>query len=36
MSSKNKKHFSKRMKIQVCELLQGLAETAIKRRCFEK
>ena len=35
MSSKNEKHFSKRLNIQVCELLQVLAEAATKR-CFEK
>ena len=31
----NKKHFSKRLNIQVCDLLQVLAEAAIER-CFKK
>ena len=35
MNSKNEKHFSRRLKIQVYELLQVLTETAIER-CFEK
>ena len=35
MSSRNEKHFSKRLNIQVCELLQVLVEKAIKR-FFEK
>ena len=35
MNSKNEKHFSRRFNIQVCELLQVLTETDIKR-FFEK
>ena len=35
MNSKNEKHFSRRLNIQVCELLKVLTETVIKR-CFEK
>ena len=35
MNNKNEKHFSRRLNIQVCELLQVLTEAAIKR-CFEK
>ena len=35
MKSKNEKHFPRRFNKQVCELLQVLTETAIKR-CFEK
>ena len=35
MNSKNEKHFSKILNIQVWELLQVLTEAAIKR-CFEK
>ena len=35
MNSKNEKHFSRGLNIQVYELLQGLTEAAIKR-CFEK
>ena len=31
MSSKNKKHFYRRMNIQVCELLQVLTEKAITK-----
>ena len=34
MNSKNEKHFSRRLNIQVCELLLVLTEAAIKR-CFE-
>ena len=34
MNSKNEKHFSRRLNIEVCEL-QVLTETAIKK-CFEK
>ena len=34
MNSKNEKHFSRRLNIQVCELLKVLAEAAIER-CFE-
>ena len=35
MNRKNKKHFSKRLNIQVCELLQVLPEANIKGY-FEK
>ena len=35
MNSKNKKHFTRRLNILTCKLLQVLAETAIER-CFEK
>ena len=35
MNSKNEKHFSWGLNIQVCELLQVLTEANIKR-CFEK
>ena len=35
MNSKNGKDFSRRLNIQVCELLQVLTEAAIKM-CFEK
>ena len=35
MNSKNKKHFSRRLNIQACELLQVLTEADIKR-FFEK
>ena len=35
MKSKNEKHFSRRLNIQGCELLQVPTEVAIKR-CFEK
>ena len=35
MNSKNEKHFSRRLNIQVCELLQVLPEADTKR-CFEK
>ena len=35
MNSKNEKHFSCGLNIQVCELLQVLKEANIKR-CFEK
>ena len=35
MSSKNEEHFSRRLNIQVYELLQVLTEVDIKR-CFEK
>ena len=35
INGKNKKHFSGRFSIQVCELLQVLTEAAIER-CFEK
>ena len=35
MSSKNEKHFYRRLNIQVCELLQVPREAAIGR-CFEK
>ena len=35
MSSKNEKHFYRRLNIQVCGLLQVLAEAAIKI-CFGK
>ena len=30
MNNKNEKHFSRRLNIQVCELLQVLAEADIK------
>ena len=35
MNSKNEKHFSRRLNIQVCELLQVLTEADIER-CFEE
>ena len=35
MSSKNEKHFYRRLNVQVCELLQVLTEAAIKS-CFGK
>ena len=35
MNSKNEKHFSWNLNIQVCELLQVLTEAAIES-CFEK
>ena len=35
MNNKNKEHFSRRLNVQVCELLQVLTEANIKR-CFEK
>ena len=35
MNSKNEQHFSRRLNIQVCELLQVLTEADIKG-CFEK
>ena len=35
MNSKNEKHFSGRLNIQVSELLQVLTEAAIEK-CFEK
>ena len=35
MNSKNEKHFSRRLNIQVCQLLQLLTEAAIEM-CFEK
>ena len=35
MSSKNEKHFYRRLNIQVCELLQVLTEATIDW-CFEK
>ena len=35
MNSKNEKHFSRRLNVQVCELLQVLTEAAIEH-CFEK
>ena len=35
MNSTNEEHFSRRLNIQVCELLQVLTEAAIKG-CFEK
>ena len=35
MSSKNEKHFYRRVNVQVCELLQVLTEAAIKS-CFGK
>ena len=35
MNSNNEKHFSWRLNIQVCELLQVLTEANIKS-CFEK
>ena len=35
MNSKNEKHFSARLDMQVCELLQVLTEAAIER-CFTK
>ena len=35
MNSKNEKHFSRRLNIQVCELLQVRTEADIKS-CFEK
>ena len=35
MNSQNQKHFSRRLDIQVYELLQVLTEANIKR-CFEK
>ena len=35
MNNKNEKHFSGRLNIQLCELLQVFAEAAI-RSCFEK
>ena len=34
MNSKNEKHSSRRLSIQVCELLPVLTEAAIER-CFE-
>ena len=34
-NEQNKKHFSRRLNTQVCELLQVLTEADIKR-CFEK
>ena len=34
MNSKNGKHFSRRLNMQVCELLQVLPEAVIKK-CFE-
>ena len=36
MNSKNGKHFSRRLNIQVCELLQVLTEAGCFERCFEK
>ena len=33
MNNNNEKHFSRRLNIQVCELLQVLTEAAIER-CF--
>ena len=35
MNSKNEKHLSRRLNMQVCELLQVLTEATIKS-CFEK
>ena len=35
MNSKNEKHFSRRLNIQACELLQVLTEADIKQ-CFDK
>ena len=35
MKSKNEKHFSRKLNIQVCELLKRLTEATIER-CFEK
>ena len=35
MNNKNEKHFSRRLNIQVCELLQVLTEATIKKH-FEK
>ena len=35
MNSKNEKHSSRRLNIQVCELLQVLTEAVIQK-CFEK
>ena len=36
MNSKNEKHFSRRLNIELCEFLQVLTEAAIIERCFEK
>ena len=35
MKSKNEKHISRRLNVQVCVLLQVIKEVAIKQ-CFEK
>ena len=35
MNSRNKNHFSRKLNIQVSELLQALTEADIKR-CFQK